>query len=209
MKIFNIGNRILNNYILQTDSGYVVIDTGYQGGYETFAKNLHKQKIALSDIRYIFLTHVHDDHVGFLNELRNNTDATLVMHNESPERLLVGHNNFAGGCSNLLAKMFFESMRLAGKGKHEFPVMKTGEMDKTILWNEQQQPFKEQGIGLEIIALPGHTSDSIGLLTDSGVLFCGDACMNGFPSIKRNIIWIENLGKYRQSWDKIIQSPAH
>ena len=38
-----------------------------------------------------------------------------------------------------------------------------------------------------------------------GVLFCGDAAMNGFPSIKRTIIWIENLDKYKKSWDKMIE----
>ena len=28
--------------------------------------------------------------------------------------------------------------------------------------------------------------------------------MNGFPSIKRTIIWIEDLEQYRQSWEKIM-----
>ena len=37
-----------------------------------------------------------------------------------------------------------------------------------------------------------------------GILFCGDAAMNGFPSIKHTIIWIENLDDYRQSWEKMI-----
>jgi glyoxylase-like metal-dependent hydrolase (beta-lactamase superfamily II) len=46
------------------------------------------------------------------------------------------------------------------------------------------------GIELEIISLPEHTSDSIELSTDDGILFCGDASLNGFPRIKRNIIGI-------------------
>lgn len=208
MKIYNIGNRIVNNYIIETTEGYVVIDTGYAENYALFLKKLQKLNIDKKEIRYIFITHAHDDHVGFLNELKNDTKATLVMHRESPERLLAGHNKFVGGCSGLLAKIFVESMRLAGKGKHEFPVVKIDETDKVILWNGQNQFFKQQGIGLEIISLPGHTSDSIGLLTDNGLLFCGDACMNGIPSVRRNIIWIENVEDYRQSWNTMIQSPA-
>jgi len=66
----------------------------------------------------------------------------------------------------------------------------------------------EQGIPLKILALPGHTSDSIGLLTEDGELFCGDAAMNGFPSVKRKIIWIENPDDYRNSWDKMIETGA-
>lgn len=37
-----------------------------------------------------------------------------------------------------------------------------------------------------------------------GILFCGDAAMKNFPSIKRTIIWIENLDDYKQSWEKMI-----
>ena len=46
-------------------------------------------------------------------------------------------------------------------------------------------------------------------------MFCGDAAMNGFPSIGRTTIWIENLKQYRQSWETIIGKkpdllfPAH
>ncbi len=208
MKIFNIESRIVNNYIIETAKGYIVIDTGYAGNYAKFSKKLQKRHINKEDIRYIFITHVHDDHVGFLNELKSDADATLIMHAESPGRLLLGQNKFVGGCPNLLAKIFVESMRLVGKGKHEFPVVEINETDNIVLWNGQNQFFKQQGIGLEIIPLPGHTGDSIGLLTDDGILFCGDACMNGFPSVKRNIIWIENVEDYRQSWDTMIQSPA-
>ena len=39
--------------------------------------------------------------------------------------------------------------------------------------------------------------------------------MNGFPSIKRTIIWIEDLELYKRSWEKMIELnpkmvyPAH
>lgn len=173
-----------------------------------FQNVCEKSKSQKKNIKFIFITHVHDDHVGFLSELKNDTNATLVMHEESPERLLAGHNKFVGGCPNLLAKIFVGGLALAGKGKHEFPIVKINETDDIALWNGQNQIFKQKGIGLEIIPLPGHTSDSIGLLAENGYLFCGDACMNDFPSIKRNIIWIEDVENYRKSWDTMIQSSA-
>jgi glyoxylase-like metal-dependent hydrolase (beta-lactamase superfamily II) len=37
-----------------------------------------------------------------------------------------------------------------------------------------------------------------------GILFCGDAAMKYFPSIKRTIIWIEDLKSFKVSWEKII-----
>ena len=59
----------------------------------------------------------------------------------------------------------------------------------------------------EVIETPGHTADHIAMLRD-GILFCGDAAMNGFPSIRRVIIWIENVEQYRRSWAKMIAANA-
>ncbi len=206
MEIINVGDFTVNNYIIKTSKGYVVVDTGYAGNYNRFCEKLKKHRISFDEIKYIFITHAHDDHVGFLNELIRDTDAKLIMHSESPERLIAGHNKYGGGYPDLLAKFFFGILSLLGKGRHEFPVVKVD--GDTLLWNGENQFFKEMGIELEIISLPGHTSDLIGLLTDDGILLCGDASMNGFPSIKRNIIWIENLEDYKKSWDRMIESSA-
>ena len=53
----------------------------------------------------------------------------------------------------------------------------------------------------KILFTPGHTADSISLKVKN-VIFCGDAAMNDFPSIKRLIIWIENIVDFEKSWDE-------
>ncbi|WP_228354416.1 MBL fold metallo-hydrolase [Variimorphobacter saccharofermentans] len=204
--MINIGNRIANNYLLLTPKGWLAIDTGYPGGFRRFVNGLAAHSIDISDINYIFLTHAHDDHAGFLGELMNATDAQLIVHTHFVERLLSGHNQRIGGCSGVLAKVFVESMRLVGKGKHEFPAIDVSK--QATIWDGTTQPLMEQDIPLKILALPGHTSDSIGLLSEDGELFCGDAAMNGFPSVNRNIIWIENLDDYCNSWDIMIKAKA-
>ena len=40
------------------------------------------------------------------------------------------------------------------------------------------------------------------------MIFCGDAAMNDFPSMKRLIIWIENLGQFQQSWNVLLNADA-
>jgi glyoxylase-like metal-dependent hydrolase (beta-lactamase superfamily II) len=37
------------------------------------------------------------------------------------------------------------------------------------------------------------------------LLFCGDGAMNGFPSIKRQSIWIEDPQQYKHSWDRMAE----
>ena len=69
MKIYNLGNRVVNNNLVNLDeSGYVLVDTGYVEGYADFLKRLEKTGVSPKDIKYVFLTHAHDDHAGFLND---------------------------------------------------------------------------------------------------------------------------------------------
>lgn len=206
MDIINIGNFAVNNYLVHTQKGWIAIDTGYAGSFERYCKQLKERSISLTDIKYIILTHAHDDHAGFLSELLKSTQAQLILHDKAPGRLLTGHNQWIGGCSGLFAKVFVEGMRLVGKAKHEFPAIDV--RNSATVWDGSSQPLLDDGIPIKLLYLPGHTVDSIGLLLDTGELFCGDAAMNGFPSNKRNIIWIENLDDYSRSWDRMIDANA-
>lgn len=83
-----------------------------------------------------------------------------------------------------------------------------------FLTNENKEEI-EKILGGKIIDTPGHINDSMSLLTNDGELFCGDAAMNGIPSINNNIILISNLKEYKESWKKLIRLnsrmiyPAH
>jgi len=71
--------------------------------------------------------------------------------------------------------------------------------------DENEQVFNDMGLPLQILFLPGHTSDSIGLfMPDNGKLFCGDAAMNAIISVARHTIWIEDADEFGRSWDKML-----
>ena len=69
MKIYNAGNRIMNTYLYRIKDGYVMIDTGYAHSYQKCTSSMNRQGISWDDVKYIFLTHAHDDHAGFLKEV--------------------------------------------------------------------------------------------------------------------------------------------
>ena len=206
IKILNFGGKVVNNYVLATKEGLIVIDTGYQNGFKRFSRKLSEFGFSFSDIAYIFITHIHDDHIGFLKALFDATKAPIILHSEGIERLKEGKNRFIGGCSTKLALLFCRAMALAGKGKHEFPPIDLS--NRAIITNTNPEYLNSMGLPAKIMMLPGHTGDSIGLLLEGDKLFCGDAAMNNFPSTARQIIWIENLENYQQSWDVIINSGA-
>ena len=209
MKIYNIGNRIMNTYIYKINDGYVMIDTGYEHSLNKVIKKLNKLNINITDIKYVFLTHAHDDHAGFLNELlKINTELKVIISDKAMPTLKIGQNSFNGGCSTKLALVFCKFMAILGNSEHKFPKIEDKYDDRFItITNENINEFQNILNG-EIIYTPGHTSDSISLILDD-IILCGDAAMNGIPSLKRLIIWIEDLKEYEQSWDKIINTKAN
>lgn len=209
MNIYNAGNRIVNTYMYPISDGYVMIDTGYENGYKSFCKKIKKYGIPLKDIKYLFLTHAHDDHAGFLNELLSNAPwLKVIASNKARTVLAKGQNSFEGGCSGLFAYLFCQLMKLFGKGQHLFPAIEEPYWDRFIEVTSSNKHELEKILQGKIIETPGHTSDSISLLTKEGILFCGDAAMNGIPSIHRITIWIENVKEYKNSWEILISQNA-
>jgi len=200
-RLVNVGSRINNIYLVELQKGYLLIDTGYGNRLGRFEKVLKKKGIALEDIEYVFITHVHDDHVGLLGELLEKTNAKVILHTEAIERLKAGKNSSRGGCSSRLARVFWHMMRLFGNGDHLFQPVDAP--DRYIPVTDETRQELEKILSAKIIDLPGHTKDSIGLLFDNKALFCGDAAMNGFPGRNNVIIWIEDLDEYKVSWNKM------
>ncbi len=205
INVHNIGSYIVKNYILETPQGIIAIDTGYPGGAQTFQRRFEK-RWPLSSLKYILLTHHHDDHAGFLEDLLQLCDANVVLHPLTMPALETGKSNEppGAGYSSWPASLF-------GKFKKDFsfPPVRLG--DRAILvQNEDDQFFEALGLPIHILFLPGHTSDSIGLfLPESGRLFCGDAAMNAAISVARHTIWIEDVNAFGASWDKMLaQNPT-
>ena len=208
MDIKNIGNQIMNTWIYPVAHGWVMIDTGYEKNYQSVLNKLRRMQINPEAIRYIFLTHAHDDHAGFLEEWMTKHPSTqVVAHRTALEGLRKGQNSFAGGCSTLLAFLFCQLMGILGNGDHCYPKLSEEHLAKMITLEESNQAQVEAILNGKILFTPGHTKDSISLLVN-GNLFCGDAAMNGLPSSHKITIWIEDPTAFEQSWDVMLASGA-
>ena len=67
--------------------------------------------------------------------------------------------------------------------------------NRLILISDENIHGLDEILGGKIIRTPGHTADSMSLLLNDGTLFCGDAAMNGFPSVNNVTIWAEDTRK--------------
>lgn len=209
MDIFNAGNRVMNTYIYHTVNGYIMIDTGYEHSMKNVEKRANKQGIAFSEIKYIFLTHAHDDHAGFLNELLSKyPELKVIISHLAMPTLLRGQNSFVGGCSSLSALIFCKFMRIVGHGNHLFPAIDKKYINRFIEITPQNLTELENILQGKILFTPGHTCDSISLKLGD-IIFCGDAAMNGIPSLRKITIWIEDKNAFQNSWNILIDEKAN
>lgn len=200
IQVYDIGSFILRNYLLKTPIGWIAIDTGYPGGCDDFLKRFSKLG-KLSELKYIFLTHAHDDHAGFLADLMEHCDAEVILNpiglpvlaaGKSAEPEGSGYSSWVGSLYGRLHKAF------------TFPPVDPG--DRAIyVRSDENQVFERLGLPIHIVTLPGHTADSIGLmLTETDALFCGDAAMNAVISVAHHTIWIDDAAEFQRSWEKMI-----
>jgi len=205
IQVFNLGNRIVNNWLYKGPDGWVLIDTGYDTGFDRCLKGLKGRGLTFQDIRYVFLTHAHDDHAGFLGRLLQEApNARAVISPLSVETLLRGQNSFEGGCSTPGASAFCHFMKLLRRGEHLFPPLTETDISGCLIVDESNKSELETLLGGKIILTPGHTADSMSLLLPDGTLFCGDAAMNGFPSSHRITIWVGDKDQFIDSWKTIL-----
>ena len=156
--IFKIdGVRIANVYLVATEDGLLLVDTGMPGNARrilSFIDGIGRKPSALRDI---VVTHCDIDHVGSVAELKRLTGARVAIH-ELDAPVLSGEQRPQKG--GLVMVALYRLLRF----RPVAPDLRLRDGD-TIG-------------GLHVMHVPGHTAGSIALVRDDGVVFSGDALLS-------------------------------
>jgi glyoxylase-like metal-dependent hydrolase (beta-lactamase superfamily II) len=205
-----------NCYLQKCREGYMLIDTSFPAYYSKFVEELKKAGIDPIEIKYLMLTHHHDDHAGFAALLKKTSGCRVIVHKSSVEALRSGSMISTNSPLNRRVKV---TMAIFNKVKHRnFKISPLVLDDGDIVaTGDDSQLLRRIGIAGNILYTPGHTIDSISIIMDNGDAFVGDICMNfmNFCGIHYRPIWLYDEGLVFDSWRKIIESgsrtiyPAH
>jgi glyoxylase-like metal-dependent hydrolase (beta-lactamase superfamily II) len=188
------------------------MDTGYQHDYPVYRRNLARAGIAVEDIRYLVLTHHHDDHAGFLNELTHDTLITILVHERARALLRSGKNDksHGGGYVNGFIKLVASlKMRFDPRWTLTFPPFTLRGRD-ILLADDDNEILRRLRVAGQILYTPGHSLDHISLVLDNGDVFCGDAAASFllWAGTCYCTVFMTDMDEAYRSWQRMLDAGA-
>lgn len=147
--------RYVYVYIIEAEQLYM-IDSGVYGCEKQIEEYLQKISREIAEIKYIFLTHAHPDHIGSAAWFQENTGCKIVA-SEGERRWIEDID------CQYRERPIPNFYKLAGKSSHVDIVVQDG--DKLEL---------EEGLSIRVLGTPGHSADEMSYLVGRS-LFIGDA----------------------------------
>lgn len=183
-----MGRIIGNCYIVRTETGFILIDTGRASRLARLEKELAGAGCRPGNLDLIILTHGDFDHTGNGAHLREKFGAKIAMHRDDSGMVEFGDMFYNRKTGGFLARKLVNLLFGIRKFKPDIIV-------------EDGYDLKGYGFDAKVIHLPGHSKGSIGILTAIGDLFCGDLLVNtkkpGLNSI------IDDPAEARSSMEKL------
>ena len=162
---FNIS---VNCYLVRTDEGYILIDTGMSNQRRAIEQELERAGCQPGTLKLIILTHGDSDHSGNAAYLRQKFGATIAMHYDDSGMVERGDMFWNRQNSHYLIRIIFGLF---------FSLSKSDRF-KPDLYLEDGYCLSNYGFDAEVLHIPGHSKGSIGILTATGDLFGGDLLAN-------------------------------
>ncbi len=143
--------------LLENDDGWTLVDTGVEGTAPRIKEAISALGSGPEDLKRIFLTHQHDDHIGGLRGLQEWAPHVETGASEREAEVISGDRRMDRS-SNPVIRFMTRNVELstAPVGK----VLRAGDLVS----------------GFRVIPTPGHTPGHVSLLRDGdGLLFTADA----------------------------------
>jgi len=158
----------VNCCLVEADAGYVLIDTGGSNKRAELVRELDSAGCKPGSLNLIVLTHGDFDHSGNCAFLREKYGTRAAMHIDDLGMVERGDMFYNRESGNALIRAMAPILFRYGKADRFEP----------DLFLHEGDDLSKYGVEARVLHLPGHSKGSIGILTTSGDLFCGDLLDN-------------------------------
>lgn len=193
-------------YVLFDTGGYMILDKSFNNRRDLLLKALKNNNCTKENLKLLILTHGDVDHVANAAYLKKQFGLKIAMHkgdlnlvqNPKLEDMMASFNY-----RSALLKFVMKCM----KKKVNLVMEKTANSFESFIpdiYLEEGDSLETFGFDAKILALPGHTPGSIGVLTGKNELIAGDLFQNNkklgpainaidFEALDKSIKRIENM----------------
>lgn len=169
-EIKRISLGMVNCYLIKTDGGLILIDSGTAGSGEQLTRGIAEAGEDIGAVRLMIITHGHADHAGGVAYLKRQYGIPVAIHEKDAEYVQNGSNAIPPGTSTLAniigSLMVFANRKSTWEGFNP---------DHLLNGISNMMDF---GLDAKLLEFPGHTPGSIGLLLPNGDLIAGDLVSN-------------------------------
>ena len=175
-EIQRIDLGFVNCYLIKTDSGFVLIDTGISRSRGRLESALSSAGCKPGDLKLILLTHGDIDHSGNCAYLKRKYGAPIAMSRFDSGMVENGDMNPKREVRSAAMRVLHFFMWLSGISKK---MIGGFERFRPDLYLDDGQSLASYGLDAIVLRLPGHTQGSVGVHFHTGDLVCGDTLQNG------------------------------
>jgi len=175
--VYSINDTFVRLFAIHDTDGYIVVDAGANA--DSIATELKKVQIDPSNVKAVFLTHTHRDHIAALKLFKN---AHIYL------------------AANELENLNGEKPASLKLGNEIYP--------NTFSFLKDQEIIRFKTVNVRAIFTPGHSLGSTSFVVNGKYLFVGDALslVNGKID-KPNPAYTKDMKMAFQSFDKIKNLP--
>jgi|SRR5690554_3359805 len=164
-----------NSYLIKGKGGFILVDAGMPGKSEKVLKALRNFNAKFDDINLIIVTHVHNDHVGSLHDIKKKSNALVLIHEKEKNYLRRGYNKFPDG-TMVFSKIISSFANNLFSSKNQFEPV---EADIIV---DDDFDLMDYGVNGRVIHTPGHTEGSISIIIENKYCITGDTLFNMLPN---------------------------
>lgn len=162
--------RWVNAYLVKTDAGFVLVDTGFTNSRARLEKALSAAGCRPGDLKLIVITHGDPDHSANAAYLREKYGAKIAMHRAEKAAVERGDMSLSRGPVSPFKRMIKPLMAL----------FRLRQRDRFTpdLYLEDGDSLRGYGLDAAVLHVPGHSAGSIAVLTATGEFLSGDFLEN-------------------------------
>lgn len=160
--VFEVPVLFVRAFLVVTDDGVVLVDTGLPRHSGYFQRALREAGKSIGDVRTILLTHWHADHSGNAADLQRRSGARVVAHTLDVSMISGTQPPATSTLQKVMARV-------------------TGDLEPVPVDEQLTADGAFSVPGFTAIHTPGHTPGHVSFLLDraGGILFTGDAAAGG------------------------------